>query len=288
MSGTEEFEDDEISLFDLLEKLRAGWRWVLGGVLLGVLGSTALLVLTPPKYEATALLQTGKVAGVVIEDSSTVVERLKAPAFQLEVARDVGDEQWVGQIEAGRGSSVLSAQVPKTSPSMVEVKVRAGSPGEAKKIAAESTAKLIKRQDELSSQVLKKTRFDLAVVNEKLVKAENDLSMLSKTLNGAGVKDERFSQLTLLTSIKLQKESDVFSLRQSVFALEASLLPPATQSARMLEDIFASSVRVSPKKGLLLALGLVGGLLAGVISVFVSNAWRQARERRLSALSDKA
>ena len=72
----------------------------------------------------------------------------------------------------------------------------------------------------------------------------------------------------------------MFTLRQSVFALENSLLPPLTQPARLLEAIFVSQKAVSPKKGLLLALGLVGGLLAGVMSVFISGAWQRAREHR--------
>ena len=288
MSGIEKSEENEISLFDLWEKLREGWRWVLGWLLLGALGSVALLVLLPPKYEANALLQPGKVAGTVVEDPSTVVERLKAPAFLVELARDVGDEKWLKQLDEGRGLQVLSAQVPKLSPSMVYVTVRAGSPDDARKIATDATSKLIKRQDELSSQILEKTRLDLSVAREKLNKAESDLLTLEKTLNAAAVKDERFTQLSLLTSIKLQKESDVFTSRQTVFALEASMLPPETQSARILEAIFVSSLPVSPKKGLILALGLVGGLLLGVISVFVSGAWRQARERCLLAESSSS
>lgn len=286
MSGTEVFEDDEISLFDLWETLRAGWRWVVGGTLIGVLGAALLLATTPPQFEASALLQTGKVAGAIIEEATTVVERLKSPSFHLEVAQDVGDLAWVNQVEDGNGKQVLSASVPKASPSMIELKVKARSPDFAKKIADTATAKLIKRQDELSAQVLSRIRFDLSVANEKLAKAEEDLSSLSKTISSAGGKDERFSQISLLMSIKLQKESDVFALRQSVFTLENSLLPPSTQPARVLEAIFVSQKAVSPKKGSLLALGLVGGLLMGLMWVFVSGAWQRARQQRsVSGLS---
>lgn len=288
MSSTENFEEEETSLFELWAKLREGGRWMLGGALIGGLGAGALLVVIPPTYQASALLQTGKVAGAVIEDVSMMVERLKSPSFLVDVAKDVEDQRWLELIEDGEGAKVLTAQVPKTSPSMVEVKVRARSPEYAKKIAEDATAKVIKRQDELSAQAIKKINFDLAVAKEKLVKAEQDLATLNKTLGVTAIKDERFSQVSLLTTIKLQKESEVFALRQSVFSMEISLLPPSTQPAKVLEAIYVSQKPTSPKKGLLLALGLVGGGLFGVMWVFASSAWRQARERRSLVDSGKA
>ena len=288
MSSTENFEEEEIGLFDLWEMLREGWRWVLGGVLIGGLGAGALLVVIPPSYQASALLEPGKVAGAVIENVSTMVERLKSPSFLLDVAKDVEDQRWLELIEDGAGTQVLTAQVPKASPSMVEVKVRASSPEHAKEIAKDATAKVIKRQDELSAQAIQKINFDLAVAKEKLVKAEQDLGTLNKTLSVTAMKDERFSQVSLLTTIKLQKESEVFSLRQAVFSMEISLLPPSTHPAKVLEAIFVSKKPVSPKKGLLLALGLVGGGLFGVMWVFASSVWRQARERRSLAGSGNA
>ena len=280
MSGSEVFDEDEISLFDLWQTLKDKWRYVLGGILLGGLGAVAVITTSQAQYEASAMLQTGKVAGTIIEDPSTIVERFKSPSFHLDVAEDVGDPDWIAQVENGSGTQILSATIPKASPSMVEVKVKAKSPEFAKKIASAATAKLIGRQEELSAQTRKKIDFDLAVAKEKLLKAEQDLLALSKTLETVGTKDDRFTQISLMTSIKLQKESDVFTLRQSVFALENSLLPPLTQPARLLEAIFVSPKPVSPKKGLLLALGLVGGLLVGVMSVFVSSAWQRAKAQR--------
>ena len=38
MNENEMVQDDEISLFDLWERLRAGWRYVAGGTAIGLLG----------------------------------------------------------------------------------------------------------------------------------------------------------------------------------------------------------------------------------------------------------
>lgn len=280
MNDMQSIEEEEISLFDLYEKLRKGWRSILGGVFLGLVLSGLAIVFTSPKYEALAMLQAGRVAGTVVEEPTIIAERLKSPALLMEIAEDVGDQDWLVTIQDGGGRNTLMAVVPKTNPSVVEVKILARSPDAAKKIASSATEMLIKRQNELSKGVKGKIRFDLDVAKEKLGRAEKELLALSKTLDSTKIKDGQFSQVSLLTSIRLQKESEMFGLRQSVNALEISLLPPATQSAQVLEDIFVSRKPVSPKKLLLLALGLAGGLLSGVMFVFFTDAWRRARERR--------
>lgn len=283
MRETEDFEDDEISLFELLEKLRQTWRYVVGGVVVGVIAALAAMGSIPERYEAVALLQTGRVAGTVIEEAPTMVERLKSSSFHLELAQEIKDLNWVDQINRGGGADVLSAIMPKTTPSLVEVRVRAKSPALAVEIADKATSSLIKRHDALSAQVLKKVHFDLDVAKEKLASTEHDIQLLTKTLASTNVKDERFSQLSLLTSVKMQKDSELYNLRQAVYALEASLLPPATQPARVLEKIFVPSKPISPNKRLILTLGTLGGLLVGAMVGLVSGAWRQARERHLKS-----
>ena len=66
-------------------------------------------------------------------------------------------------------------------------------------------------------------------------------------------------------------------------AYETALMPPATQPAKALEGIFVVDKPVSPKKGLLLALGIIGGLLGGVLGIFVADGWRRARVVRCVA-----
>ena len=272
MRETDDFVEDEVSLFDLWGMLRGGWRLVFGSVVLGVLGAVAAIAFIAPQFEAVALLQTGTVSGSMIEEPTTALERLRSPSFLREIAVEVGDSAWVDQIDAGVQGRTLVAKIQKATPSMIEVRVVTGSPDSSKKIAELSTARLIRRQTELASRVVAKVEFDISVLKEKLGKSESDLTALSKAIDPTNVKNDTFSQLSLLTSLRMQRESDSFALRQSIYALENSLLPPLTQPARVLEDIFVSNKPVFPKKGVLLAMGLVAGLLVGVMLVFVSGA----------------
>jgi uncharacterized protein involved in exopolysaccharide biosynthesis len=302
MSGTEEFEEEEISLFDLWEKLRAGWRYVLGGTLIGVLGAAVALFVVPNQYEAMAVVQVGQMGqvgqvgqvGLVGQISFTpaeppaqAVERMKSPAFQLAVAKAVGDERWLNALLNAGVSSVLSVASPKGALNLIDLKAKGGSPEAAKKIVNAAIEELAKRHIEISKPAFDRLTLEADLAREKLKRAESELQKLNKLASGVGVKDERFTQLSLMTNLRVQKEAEIFQQRQLISTLEGALTPPNTQPAKAIEDVFISDKPVSPKKGLLMPLGLVGGFLFGVMWVFAASAWSQARERRLLNSSGK-
>lgn len=305
MNENEAFESEEISLFDLLEKLRDGWKAVAGGLVLGVAGAVAGIVLIPPKYEAVAVIQVGQIGqvgpvaqvGLVgqvitlpVEPTQLVVERMKTPAFQMVVAREAGIQGWIDALgrSATAGGDYLSLQVSKAtvgqnSAPLMELRAKAESSEDARKIADVAIQELGKRQADIAKPSIERMQADLAIAKEKRQRAEEGLDSLSKLVATAGVKDDRFTQLSLMNSLRLQKESELFFQRQMVTALEGALSAPATQAAKAIEGVFVSEKPVSPKRTLLLALGSIGGLLAGVLWVFISDAWRRAAAQRKAA-----
>ena len=298
MNENDMVQDDEISLFDLWEKLKDGWRYVVGGTVLGLAGAGAALMNLPPKYEAVAVVQVGqvgqvgqvKVTGQPVEPPVQAVERMKTPAFQRRVAEVLGDQKWLDEVAHSGATKDISLQVIKATVGaeqvpLIEMRVNGGSPAQSQKKAEAAIAQLIKIHGELAKPALNRMRSDLALTREKLAAAERDLDSLNKLVAAAGIKDDRFTQLALMTSLRIQKESETFSQRQMIMALETALEAPATQPAKAIEEVFISDKPVSPKKTLLLALGLIGGLLAGVVAVFFVDAWRRARAQRLNSTS---
>ena len=294
MREVEDFEEDEISLFELLEKLKEGWRYVLCGALVGVFIVVTAIFALPNRYEAVAIVQVGQVVqlgqvvqvgqvgqyvGVPVEPATQAIERMKSAAFQKGVSESMKG-----------GSGVISAQLIKSTatqgPSaLIELKAISRSPEAATKTVEVSVQELAKRHAEISKPSVDRLIAEADLAQEKLKQAEVELEGLNKLSASAGIKDDRFTQLSLITSLRLQKEAEIFSQRQMVINLKAAMNPPTTESAKAIEAVFVSGQPVSPKKGLLLVLGLVGGLLAGVMWVFVSGAWRQAREhQKLSSL----
>ena len=301
MNENEMMQDDEISLFDLWEKLCEGWLAVVGGTVLGIAGAVLAIFLIPPKYEAVAVVQIAQVGQITyaqlgqlmivpslnVEPATQVVERMKTPAFQTTVAQSLGNQAWLDDLQrsANAAAKYLSLQLIKATSvqggsSLIEVKASAENPEGARNIADASVKELAKRHSELAKPILEKMHSDLKIAKEKLISAEKELEAINKLVASAGVKDDRFTQLSLMTGLRVQKESELFSQRQTIVAIETALSAPATQPTKAIEATFVADKPVSPKKALLLALGLIGGLLAGVLWVFGSDAWRRGREQR--------
>jgi uncharacterized protein involved in exopolysaccharide biosynthesis len=299
MNENELAQHDEISLFDLWRKLQNGWRNVAGGMAVGVLGAGLAIALIPPKYEAIAIVQVGQVGqvsqggqgGLVtsqpVEPPSQTIERMKTSAFQLGVAEKLGSQPWIDSLRtsANATASYLSLQIVKstlagTSP-LIELRAKGDSAENAKNVATVAVSELADRQAEIAKPMIDKMRLDLMIAKEKLASAEKELGGINKLVANAGFKDDRFTQLSLMTTLRVQKESELFSQRQMIMALETALTAPATQPAKTIEAVFVTDKPLSPKKSLLLALGLIGGLLGGVITTFVKDAWGRAKEARL-------
>lgn len=301
MNENEMLQDDEISLFDLWEKLRDGWHYVVGGTVLGLAGAVLAIFLIPPKFEAVAVVQIAQVGQISyaqlgqlmifpslnVEPATQAVERMKTPAFQTTVAQSLGNQVWLDDLQRSASATAkyislqpIKATSAQGASSLIELKANGASSEDAKKIADASVKELAKRHSELAKPILEKMHSDLKIAKEKLVSAERELEGINKLVASAGVKDDRFTQLSLMTGLRVQKESELFAQRQAIVALETALSAPATQATKAIEEIFVTDKPVSPKKTLLLALGLIGGLLAGVVAVFFVDAWRRAKESR--------
>ena len=295
MSGMKEVEEGGGSLFDLWGKLKEGRRYVVVGLLLGVLGAVAVLFFTPYQYQAVAVVQVAKVGQLAqasqagmgrqvnsmpAEPAAQAVERMKSPAFQLAVAKALDDQRWMTALQNGGGGSVLSVASPKGALQVIDLKANAESPEAAQKIVSAVIEVLAKRHAEIVEPAIDRLTLEANLAQEKLKHAESELAKLNKLASGVGVKDERFTQISLITDLRVKKEAEIFQQRQTLSDLNGALSPPNTQPAQAIEEVFIFDKPVSPKRAPVLALGLVGGLLAGVISAFLSSAWRQARERR--------
>ncbi len=277
MNQGEPMADDEISLFELFEQLRNGWRTVAGGLLVGVLGAGAAIALLPAQYQASTLIEVGQVNAAGLEVPAVTVERMKSPAFVLEVAQQSGIEV----ADATDAAKRLSASLQRNAP-LIEVRTTGASRDEAIRLAESAIKLLHDKHMQLFEPRVKQLRSELDVTREKLGIVESELAVVDKTMAEAGRQGARAAALPyeLLTSLRVQKATEAISLRQAIVGYNAALLPPATRPTDTVEGVYASRRPVSPRKALLLALGAVGGLLAGTLLVFLANGWRNAQRER--------
>lgn len=277
MNQGEPMADDEISLFELFEQLRNGWRTVAGGLLVGVLGAGAAIALLPAQYQASTLIEVGQVNAAGLEVPAVTVERMKSPAFVLEVAQQSGIEV----ADATDAAKRLSASLQRNAP-LIEVRTTGASRDEAIRLAESAIKLLHDKHMQLFEPRVKQLRSELDVTREKLGIVESELAVVDKTMAEAGRQGARAAALPyeLLTSLRVQKATEAISLRQAIVGYNAALLPPATRPTDTVEGVYASRRPVSPRKTLLLAFGAVGGLLAGTLLVFLANGWRNAQRER--------
>jgi len=282
MNENELWQDDAINLFDLWVKLRNGWKAVVIGLVLGIAGALAGIALIPPTYEAIAVIQVGRVSSQPVEPSVQTVARMKTPAFQRRVAEAMNDQEWLQNMArfATGITKTLSFQVIDGSVPLIEVRAEGENPEIAQRRTEATIAELVKAHDELAQPALTRLRSDLEIQREKLASAERDLVALAKSVETTVVKDERFTQIALMTSLRTQKEAETFAQRQTISALETALSAPATQPTRPIERIFVPEKPISPKKALLLILGSMGGLLIGILWIIFTDSWQRARRKR--------
>lgn len=293
MDENEVFQGNDISLFDLWEKLRDGWKAIVAWLALGVAGAVAGVVLIPPTYEAVAVIQIGIIgspsnngvnSSVAVEPPSQAVERMKTPAFQRRVAARAGDQAWQDSLSnAGSAGTddirlqVMKGTVAQGQTPLVELRAVGQSPEVAKTRATESVAVLAALHEEMAAPVVAKMNAELKVLREKLAISESESAKLAKIAATSVGVEERLSPMTLMGNVRRQKETD---LRQSILGLEMALVHPATLPTKAIEEIFVSARPIAPKKMRLLAFGFIGGLLAGVLWVFIIDACRRARASR--------
>lgn len=261
--------DDEISIWDVVNFLKYGWRWLAGGLLLGLACAIGYLVVTPKVYDATAILQPATVGmptttttmkGSEVEPVAQTLERLKLPTFYTAELLKVCEAP---SIQALAGS-VNASQVKGNS--LIQVGYRASSVAVAEACVNAVIAQLIKSQASVAAPLIKTLEEQLHVTQRQLNEAEGFQSQFEK-------RDVATSDSASLLVLALSKRENVVRLQKLVGEQKVLLSVPLTQPMQLLEPVYAPDKPVLPKKAPVLAGGLFGGLALGGLVFFVRRIW---------------
>ena len=268
-------DDDEISLWDIVDFLKEGWHWLSGGVLLGLACAIGYLLLTPKQYEAQALFQGAKVLGSELESSAQLIERLKFPTFYE------AEQLRACEITAAEPAVALAKRINPTvlkGTNILQVGYRARKTELAVLCLNAVMDRVIRGQNQLSAASLENAKRQLELTRVQLADAEKLQSMLEKRSMGSlDAADTKFSQTVLLMSTSISKKDQIAGLRKSVLDQMATLEPPATRPAELIAPIYAPETAVFPKKLPVLAGGLFGGLVLGGLMFFARRSWLARR-----------
>lgn len=266
--------DDEISVWDVVNFLKDGWCWLVGGLLLGLAYAVGYLVVMPLVYEATAVLQPATVGmpitaatttvismkGAEIEPVARTLERLKLPTFYT--------DELVKTCQASSmqalASSVAANQVKGDA--LIQVSYRASTVAVAEACVNAVISQLINSQASVAAPLIKALEEQLQGTQRQLNEAVSFQSQLEKRAVAG-------SDTASLLVLALSKRESVVRLQKLVDEEKVLLSAPVTQPMQLLEPIYVPEKPVLPKKLPVLAAGVLGGLVLGGLAFLVRRSW---------------
>ena len=261
--------DDEISLWDIVDFLKEGWRWLGGGLVLGLLGAVGFVLVSPAQFEATAIVQPATVGlptttttkGAEVESVAQTLERLKLPTFYTDALLQACQVP----SRLALAGSVKASQVKGNS--LIQVSYRAPSVAVAEACVNAVVAQLTASQAEIGAPLIQTLEEQLVLTKKQLTEAESFQAQLEKRATSSA------DGASLLMLSALSKREEIARLQKLLIEQKVQLSVPLTQPLQLLEPIYAPERAVAPKKLPVLAGGLLGGFVLGGLVFFMRRSW---------------
>lgn len=275
-------EDDGLNLWELLDVVKSGWHWFVGGAAFGLAGAVGFVLVVPAQYEASAIIQPATVGmagtsgvtstkGVEVESVAQTLERLKLATFYSEALLKACDVN--AQVNARQ---VLATAIKPTlikGNSLIQISYRAESSAVAEACVGAVTEQLNKAQAKIAEPIIETLQEQRKLTKQQLDEAERFQAQVEKRALTMDPSDAKFSQAMLLLNAALSKREEASKLRKLYMDQSMQLTEPLTQPAKLFEPIYAAERAVFPKKTLAALSGLVGGLAMGGVLLFVRRSW---------------
>ncbi len=261
--------DDEISLADILGFLQESWATIAGVGAAGLLAAGGFLAVAPAKYEAQVMIEMAQIRagganGTVVmnpvEAAPLLIERLKNPSTYTPEAVQAcagGDARLSGAGMAG----LVKASLPRNVTHIVEIKVRRTTAALAEQCTKGLFDMIRRQQADLVKPHQDEMRSTLAGLVTRFSENQNYVLKAEK----AG----------LYNVMYLARRDESMYLIQQIDELQRALARDA--QARLVSPVYATPDPVWPKTALTLALGALGGLMAGLLFALGRRVLRQQR-----------
>ncbi len=270
-------ENHGLNLWELLDVVKSGWRWLAGGAAVGFAGAVGFVLVVPAQYEAIAVIQpatvgvTGGTKGADIEPVAQTLERMKMPTFYSGALLTACDVKTAVNPRKSL-ATVIKPTVVKGN-SLIQISYRADSAAIAEACVLAVKEQLTKSQDAIAAPIIKTLEEQQRLTKMQLDEAEKFQLQVEKRAMTLDPSDAKFSQAMLLLNAALSKREEVSKLRRQYADQSLQLSPPLTQSAMLFEPIYSPDQAVFPKKTPTALGGLIGGLVIGGVLLFVRRSF---------------
>jgi LPS O-antigen subunit length determinant protein (WzzB/FepE family) len=260
----QDFNNDEINLRELIADLKSGLHWIVAGGGLGLACATGLLFLTPPKYEATAVIQPGIISTssstTPVEPNVQILERLRLVNFYsddtVQACRVDSPKDLVNGVRASivKGSNLIS------------IAYQADSAGVAEICIAKIFMQLSQIQKTIQAPLIK-------VLEDQRDSTKQQIDVAIPFLEPSKKQRDHSNELIL----EMLKRDEVRELKATYRELQIQLSEPFTRPMKLLEPIHSPKKAMNPKKLMLVVGGLISGVFVGMFALFIYRSWRHYR-----------
>lgn len=265
--------DGEINIWELMERLKNRWQWLVGGGIAGFVGAFGFVVLTPAQYEATAMIQPATIGMIAapatatttmtVEPVAQTLERLKLVTFysddivktcQVDSAKELANSVKAG---LAKGNTLLS------------IGYRANSAALAEACVAKIVVQLTQSQAVIADSLIKELEEQRTTTKQQIEDAERFLKQ-SERLEALSSNSNGLSILLML------KRDELMKLQKLYREQRLQLTEPLTHPMKLLGPIYAPEKAIWPKKSIAAVGGLVLGVFVGLLALLVARFSKQA------------
>ena len=256
-----QINDSEISLIDILGFLKSAYKTILIFGVFGIAASIAYLVITPKQYEATSQIVMAQIGatnnnnisplGISIEEPALMIARLSSPtSFTPTELAACGFE---GKLDGATALAKTIKLAPaKGVPNVVELKTFGNSPEAAKDCTNAIVDFTKKTQAQILAPYIEEAKIKLADDEQRISRAKE---LVSRSDKGGSA----------MSAAYLSTRDEIRYLLDEMTGLKNILASNQNRATRLVAPIYASDTPISPKKRNVLAAGLFGGLLLGLL-----------------------
>jgi uncharacterized protein involved in exopolysaccharide biosynthesis len=266
---SENNQSDEISLLDLFKVLARYKKLIVGLPLLGAfLAAIFASVILHPTWEASAVLEIGKVGQVLVEPPVNVVTRMMLPSFAKGSINSAGTKSDELYSLKNYYKTVKATQIKGAD--LIEVKLRGPSAEKVNDIIRSVIANLQKTHTEMMAVSIERNKKQFQLLSDDIKKVSLESELLKKKL--LATHNWNAFDATLSATLLKDKTTDLRDMIQRKLTLEEQLTPSRTYTTRLVDEVYISEGPVSPNKPLIIGLAILLGLFGAIVFAFAHNA----------------
>lgn len=269
-------QDQEFTLFDVLQFLRRGKRLLVGSTLAGLLVGSALGILLPDRYSAEGSIQMAVVANEPVETPATLAEKLKLPSYyssEIFHACGVSAAAKPGEALARKVNATLNRTAP-----LVGVTFEDKSPDRAEKCLQALIAHVAANQWKQAEPVVNATRQQFTTLKARLEEVEKFKTNLGTHASGFLSGDAKAGTNALVLPALSSSNQEIRELLTEISKLEILLSPTKTRPASFVTPIYVSETRTTQKRVMFALAFTAGGLFLGIAGLILLGVWRQIKQ----------